>query len=124
MQGHHVNHLQSVIAERPKIWLPRNLRQTLIKKVGETINLVIPFQVRKCHPKDWVWNVHIPNKIMLQNMWLIHSNNLDSHEKIQQSSVLLYPAVLFVAIWNHWLSSFDADFDLQQFPSARASVFG
>ncbi len=68
--------------------------------------------------------MHIPNKIMLQNMWLIHSNNLDSHEKIQQSSVLLYPAVLFLAIWNHWLSSFDADFDLQQFPSARASVFG
>lgn len=34
------------ISERPKIWIPRNLRQTIIKKVGETINLVIPFQVR------------------------------------------------------------------------------
>uniref|UniRef100_A0AAV2LQB7 Myosin-binding protein C, fast-type n=1 Tax=Knipowitschia caucasica TaxID=637954 RepID=A0AAV2LQB7_KNICA len=32
------------IMQRPKIWLPRNLRQTLIKKVGECVNLVIPFQ--------------------------------------------------------------------------------
>ncbi|KAJ6667200.1 hypothetical protein lerEdw1_017178 [Lerista edwardsae] len=30
--------------ERPKIWLPRNLRQTLLKKVGDTVNIVIPFQ--------------------------------------------------------------------------------
>ncbi|XP_061831287.2 myosin-binding protein C, cardiac-type-like [Nerophis lumbriciformis] len=32
------------IMQRPKIWLPRNLRQTLMKKVGDTVNLVIPFQ--------------------------------------------------------------------------------
>uniref|UniRef100_A0A8D2LY47 Myosin binding protein C, cardiac n=1 Tax=Varanus komodoensis TaxID=61221 RepID=A0A8D2LY47_VARKO len=32
------------ILQRPKIWLPRNLRQTLMKKVGDTINIVIPFQ--------------------------------------------------------------------------------
>ncbi|CAB1339298.1 unnamed protein product [Coregonus sp. 'balchen'] len=32
------------IMQKPKIWIPRNLRQTLIKKVEETINLVIPFQ--------------------------------------------------------------------------------
>lgn len=32
--------------ERPKIWLPRHLRQTLVKKVGDTVNIVIPFQVR------------------------------------------------------------------------------
>ncbi|XP_055010572.1 myosin-binding protein C, cardiac-type [Boleophthalmus pectinirostris] len=32
------------IMQRPKIWLPRSLRQTLIKKVGECVNLVIPFQ--------------------------------------------------------------------------------
>lgn len=32
------------IMQRPKIWLPRYLRQTLIKKVGDTVNLVIPFQ--------------------------------------------------------------------------------
>uniref|UniRef100_A0A3B5LYR6 Myosin binding protein C, cardiac n=1 Tax=Xiphophorus couchianus TaxID=32473 RepID=A0A3B5LYR6_9TELE len=30
------------IMQRPKIWLPRNLRQTLIKKVGETVNIMIP----------------------------------------------------------------------------------
>ncbi|NWW40511.1 MYPC3 protein, partial [Panurus biarmicus] len=33
------------ILQRPKFWLPRHLRQTLVKKVGETINIVIPFQV-------------------------------------------------------------------------------
>uniref|UniRef100_A0A672ZND0 Myosin binding protein C, cardiac n=1 Tax=Sphaeramia orbicularis TaxID=375764 RepID=A0A672ZND0_9TELE len=32
------------IMQRPKIWLPRYLRQTLIKKVGDTVNIVIPFQ--------------------------------------------------------------------------------
>ncbi|XP_062974902.1 myosin-binding protein C, cardiac-type [Elgaria multicarinata webbii] len=32
------------VLQRPKIWLPRNLRQTLMKKVGDTINIVIPFQ--------------------------------------------------------------------------------
>ncbi|XP_060117667.1 myosin-binding protein C, cardiac-type [Heteronotia binoei] len=32
------------ILQRPKIWMPRNLRQTLMKKVGDTINIVIPFQ--------------------------------------------------------------------------------
>uniref|UniRef100_A0AAZ3P199 Myosin binding protein C3 n=1 Tax=Oncorhynchus tshawytscha TaxID=74940 RepID=A0AAZ3P199_ONCTS len=35
---------QAVTIQKPKIWIPRNLRQTLIKKVEETINLVIPFQ--------------------------------------------------------------------------------
>ncbi|XP_031442689.1 myosin-binding protein C, cardiac-type isoform X2 [Clupea harengus] len=32
------------IMQRPKLWIPRHLRQTLVKKVGESINLVIPFQ--------------------------------------------------------------------------------
>ncbi|XP_063294295.1 myosin-binding protein C, cardiac-type [Pelobates fuscus] len=32
------------IMQRPKIWLPRNLRQKLLKRVGETVNIVIPFQ--------------------------------------------------------------------------------
>ncbi|XP_049478253.1 myosin-binding protein C, fast-type [Panthera uncia] len=32
------------IAEPPKIRLPRHLRQTYIRKVGEQLNLVIPFQ--------------------------------------------------------------------------------
>ncbi|XP_072889855.1 myosin-binding protein C, fast-type-like isoform X1 [Hemitrygon akajei] len=32
------------IVQHPKIWLPRKLRQTYIKKVGEQINIMIPFQ--------------------------------------------------------------------------------
>uniref|UniRef100_A0A2I2YHZ2 Myosin binding protein H like n=1 Tax=Gorilla gorilla gorilla TaxID=9595 RepID=A0A2I2YHZ2_GORGO len=32
------------IEEHPKIWLPRTLRQTYIRKVGDTVNLLIPFQ--------------------------------------------------------------------------------
>ncbi|XP_026563889.1 myosin-binding protein C, cardiac-type [Pseudonaja textilis] len=41
------------ILQRPKIRLPRNLRQTLMKKVGDTINIVVPFQ-GKPRPKV-VW---------------------------------------------------------------------
>uniref|UniRef100_A0A671QA72 Myosin-binding protein C, cardiac-type-like n=1 Tax=Sinocyclocheilus anshuiensis TaxID=1608454 RepID=A0A671QA72_9TELE len=41
------------IMQRPKIWVPRNLRQTLIKKVGETINLVIPFQGKPRPQVTW-----------------------------------------------------------------------
>ncbi|XP_069766038.1 myosin-binding protein C, fast-type-like [Narcine bancroftii] len=32
------------IVQHPKIWLPRKLRQTYVKKVGEQINIMIPFQ--------------------------------------------------------------------------------
>ncbi|XP_053447674.1 myosin-binding protein H-like isoform X2 [Nycticebus coucang] len=32
------------IEEHPKIWLPRALRQTYIRQVGDTVNLLIPFQ--------------------------------------------------------------------------------
>ncbi|XP_078093397.1 myosin binding protein Ca [Mustelus asterias] len=32
------------IVQHPKIWLPRQLRHTLVRKVGQQINLVIPFQ--------------------------------------------------------------------------------
>ncbi|XP_061598196.1 myosin-binding protein C, cardiac-type [Cololabis saira] len=42
------------IMQRPKIWLPRNLRQTLVKKVGDTVNIVIPFQ-GKPRPKA-IWS--------------------------------------------------------------------
>uniref|UniRef100_A0A2K5TTT4 Myosin binding protein C2 n=1 Tax=Macaca fascicularis TaxID=9541 RepID=A0A2K5TTT4_MACFA len=42
------------IAEPPKIRLPRHLRQTYIRKVGEQLNLVIPFQVRGPRPQV-VW---------------------------------------------------------------------
>ncbi|XP_028812832.1 myosin-binding protein C, cardiac-type isoform X2 [Denticeps clupeoides] len=41
------------IMQRPKIWLPRNLRQTLIKRVGETVNLVIPFQGKPRPKVTW-----------------------------------------------------------------------
>ncbi|KAM9298862.1 myosin-binding protein C, fast-type-like [Gastrophryne carolinensis] len=42
------------IVQQPKIRLPRHLRQTYIKKVGEQVNLVIPFQ-GKPRPKV-TWN--------------------------------------------------------------------
>ncbi|KPP69412.1 myosin-binding protein C, cardiac-type-like, partial [Scleropages formosus] len=42
------------IMQRPKIWLPRNLRQTLIKKVGESVNLVIPFQGKPRPKVTWI----------------------------------------------------------------------
>uniref|UniRef100_A0A3B4ZAN3 Myosin-binding protein C, cardiac-type n=1 Tax=Stegastes partitus TaxID=144197 RepID=A0A3B4ZAN3_9TELE len=41
------------IMQRPKIWLPRNLRQTLIKKVGDTVNIVIPFQGKPRPKVTW-----------------------------------------------------------------------
>lgn len=34
------------VLEYPKIRLPRELRTKYIRKVGEKINLVVPFQVR------------------------------------------------------------------------------
>uniref|UniRef100_A0A7M4FGR3 Myosin-binding protein C, fast-type n=1 Tax=Crocodylus porosus TaxID=8502 RepID=A0A7M4FGR3_CROPO len=42
------------IVQRPKIWLPRYLRQTLMKKVGETINIVIPFQGKPRPRVTWM----------------------------------------------------------------------
>ncbi|XP_017260014.1 myosin-binding protein C, cardiac-type isoform X2 [Kryptolebias marmoratus] len=42
------------IMQRPKIWLPRYLRQSFVKKVGETVNIVIPFQ-GKPRPKV-IWS--------------------------------------------------------------------
>ncbi|XP_052457872.1 myosin-binding protein C, cardiac-type [Carassius gibelio] len=44
------------IMQRPKIWVPRNLRQTLIKKVGDMINLVIPFQGKPRPQVTWTKN--------------------------------------------------------------------
>nr|XP_015194164.1 PREDICTED: myosin-binding protein C, cardiac-type isoform X2 [Lepisosteus oculatus] len=41
------------IMQRPKIWIPRSLRQTLIKKVGETVNIVIPFQGKPRPKVTW-----------------------------------------------------------------------
>ncbi|XP_058276821.1 myosin-binding protein C, cardiac-type [Hirundo rustica] len=42
------------ILQRPKFWLPRHLRQTLVKKVGETINIVIPFQGKPRPKITWL----------------------------------------------------------------------
>lgn len=39
-------------AEPPKIRVPRHLRQTYIRQVGETVNLQIPFQVRTAPAQD------------------------------------------------------------------------
>uniref|UniRef100_A0A8C3EU83 Myosin-binding protein C, cardiac-type n=1 Tax=Corvus moneduloides TaxID=1196302 RepID=A0A8C3EU83_CORMO len=44
------------ILQRPKFWLPRHLRQTLVKKVGETINIVIPFQGKPRPKITWLKN--------------------------------------------------------------------
>lgn len=37
-------------SEHPKILLPRTLRQTYVRKVGDTVNLLIPFQVITIRP--------------------------------------------------------------------------
>uniref|UniRef100_A0A8C8RXC7 Myosin-binding protein C, fast-type n=1 Tax=Pelusios castaneus TaxID=367368 RepID=A0A8C8RXC7_9SAUR len=42
------------IVEQPKIRLPRQLRQTYIKKVGEQVNLVIPFQGKPRPKVTWM----------------------------------------------------------------------
>ncbi|XP_074387485.1 myosin-binding protein C, fast-type-like [Zonotrichia albicollis] len=39
--------------ERPKIRLPRHLRQTYVRKVGEQVNLVIPFQGKPRPQVTW-----------------------------------------------------------------------
>ncbi|XP_053313637.1 myosin-binding protein H [Spea bombifrons] len=44
------------IVDRPKIRLPRYLRQTYIKQVGEAVNLVIPFQGKPKPQVTWSKN--------------------------------------------------------------------
>ncbi|XP_015665629.1 myosin-binding protein C, fast-type [Protobothrops mucrosquamatus] len=46
------------IVEQPKIRLPRHLRQTYIKKVGEQINMVIPFQGKPRPKVTWTKDGH------------------------------------------------------------------
>uniref|UniRef100_A0A8C5LHL9 Myosin-binding protein H-like n=1 Tax=Jaculus jaculus TaxID=51337 RepID=A0A8C5LHL9_JACJA len=48
--------LQLAMEEHPKIWLPRALRQTYIRKVGETVNLLIPFQGKPKPQATWTHN--------------------------------------------------------------------
>ncbi|XP_075044729.1 myosin-binding protein C, cardiac-type [Mixophyes fleayi] len=42
------------IMQRPKIWLPRYLRQKFLKRVGETVNIVIPFQGKPRPVVTWL----------------------------------------------------------------------
>ncbi|XP_040184178.1 myosin-binding protein C, cardiac-type isoform X2 [Rana temporaria] len=42
------------IMQRPKIWLPRYLRQKFVKRVGETVNIVIPFQGKPRPVVTWL----------------------------------------------------------------------
>ncbi|XP_003733556.3 myosin-binding protein H-like isoform X6 [Callithrix jacchus] len=48
--------LLPLIEEHPKIWLPRALRQTYIRKVGDTVNLLIPFQGKPKPQATWTHN--------------------------------------------------------------------
>uniref|UniRef100_A0A8C2Y4F3 Myosin binding protein C, fast type n=1 Tax=Capra hircus TaxID=9925 RepID=A0A8C2Y4F3_CAPHI len=62
------------IVEQPKIRLPRHLRQTYVRKVGEHLNLVIPFQVRRAagwgggptHPPE---KAGPPENVMVKEVW-------------------------------------------------------
>uniref|UniRef100_G1LDH1 Myosin-binding protein H-like n=1 Tax=Ailuropoda melanoleuca TaxID=9646 RepID=G1LDH1_AILME len=51
--GSPIPQLLSPIEEHPKIWLPRTLRQTYICKVGDTVNLQIPFQGKPKPRATW-----------------------------------------------------------------------
>ncbi|KAM4617459.1 myosin-binding protein C, cardiac-type [Discoglossus pictus] len=42
------------IMQRPKIWLPRYLRQKLLRRVGDTVNIVIPFQGKPRPVVTWL----------------------------------------------------------------------
>ncbi|XP_076975589.1 myosin-binding protein H-like [Tamandua tetradactyla] len=50
--------LLAPIEEHPKIWLPRTLRQTYVRKVGDTVNLLIPFQGRPKPTATWTHDGH------------------------------------------------------------------
>ncbi|XP_029455573.1 myosin-binding protein C, slow-type isoform X1 [Rhinatrema bivittatum] len=57
------------VIEPPKIRLPRHLKQTYIKRVGEAVNLVIPFQGKPRAKVSWKKDgVHIDkNEINIRN---------------------------------------------------------
>ncbi|XP_004689561.1 PREDICTED: myosin-binding protein H-like [Condylura cristata] len=54
--GSAIPQLPSPVEEHPKIWLPRALRQTYIRKVGDTVNLLIPFQGKPKPRATWTHN--------------------------------------------------------------------
>ncbi|KAM5202268.1 myosin-binding protein H-like isoform 1-T3 [Hipposideros larvatus] len=51
-----ISQILSPIEEHPKICLPRALRQTYIRKVGDTVNLLIPFQGKPKPQAIWTHN--------------------------------------------------------------------
>ncbi|XP_044062478.1 myosin-binding protein C, cardiac-type isoform X4 [Siniperca chuatsi] len=84
------------IMQRPKIWLPRNLRQTLIKKVGDTVNLVIPFQGKPRPKVTWskdgeplnpsfanVRNSDVDTILFIRKTDRKHSGKYDLHVQIE-----------------------------------------
>ncbi|XP_070766191.1 myosin-binding protein C, cardiac-type [Enoplosus armatus] len=84
------------IMQRPKIWLPRNLRQTLIRKVGDTVNLVIPFQGKPRPKVTWskdgeplnpksvsVRNSDVDTILFIRKTDRIHSGKYDLHVQIE-----------------------------------------
>ncbi|XP_058882997.1 myosin-binding protein C, slow-type-like isoform X8 [Acipenser ruthenus] len=44
------------VVERPKIRIPRHLHQTYIRRVGEVVNLVVPFQGKPRPKVSWMTN--------------------------------------------------------------------
>ncbi|XP_037668031.1 myosin-binding protein H [Choloepus didactylus] len=50
-------HIREII-EAPKIRVPRHLRETYIRQVGETVNLQIPFQGKPKLQASWTHNGH------------------------------------------------------------------
>ncbi|XP_038556524.1 myosin-binding protein C, cardiac-type isoform X2 [Micropterus salmoides] len=84
------------IMQRPKIWLPRNLRQTLIRKVGDTVNLVIPFQGKPKPMVTWskdgepldpsfanVRNSDVDTILFIRKTDRKHSGKYDLHVQIE-----------------------------------------
>nr|XP_019935893.1 PREDICTED: myosin-binding protein C, cardiac-type isoform X1 [Paralichthys olivaceus] len=84
------------IMQRPKIWLPRNLRQTLIKKVGDTVNLMIPFQGKPRPKVTWskdgeplnatfanVRNSDLDTILFIRKTERKHSGKYDLHVQIE-----------------------------------------
>ncbi|XP_061494830.1 myosin-binding protein C, slow-type isoform X2 [Rhineura floridana] len=84
------------IIEPPKIRLPRHLKQTYIRRVGESVNLVIPFQGRPRPKVSWKKNgahvdknqINIRNSendtiIFIRKAERIHSGKYDMKVKVE-----------------------------------------
>ncbi|XP_060101616.1 myosin-binding protein C, slow-type isoform X11 [Heteronotia binoei] len=84
------------VIEPPKIRLPRHLKQTYIRRVGEAVNLVIPFQGRPRPKISWKKNgahvdknqINIRNSendtiIFIRKAERIHSGKYDMKVKVE-----------------------------------------